>query len=125
MSAICPSDSRQQKYTETTLSLNFSLPLDWGRSMSTVAYNYNQSKQSRSSTVSVTGSSGEYRDLTWSAYGGYEQYRQDGNGNTTTGAVTCRKIPASALCEQAMTRVKTIDRPDSVRPAPWSFTPEA
>ncbi len=79
-----PSDSRQQKYTETTLSLNFSLPLDWGRSMSTVAYNYNQSKQSRSSTVSVTGSSGEYRDLTWSAYGGYEQYRQDGNGNTTT-----------------------------------------
>ena len=46
-----PSDSRQQKYTETTLSLNFSLPLDWGRSMSTVAYNDNQSKQSRSSTV--------------------------------------------------------------------------
>lgn len=82
-----PSSSSQQKYTETTLSVNVSIPLDWGRSMSNVTYNYSQSKQSRSSTVSLTGSSGEYRDLTWSAYGGYEQYRQGGNTTAWGGNV--------------------------------------
>lgn len=47
--------------------------------------NYNQSSQSRSSTVSMTGSSGENSDLSWSVYGGYERYR---NSNSDSSAPT-------------------------------------
>ncbi|EIY5357762.1 fimbria/pilus outer membrane usher protein, partial [Salmonella enterica] len=71
--------------TETTMSFNVSIPLDWGENRTSVAMNYNQSSQSRSSTVSMTGSSGENSDLSWSVYGGYERYR---NSNSDSSAPT-------------------------------------
>lgn len=76
--------SRQQKYSENTISVNISLPLNWGSGHSSVAYNYNQSKQSRSSTVSLTGSAGEQRDLTYSVYGGSDHYRNGSTGDAST-----------------------------------------
>lgn len=79
--------SSRQKYTETTMSFNVSIPLDWGENRTSVAMNYNQSSQSRSSTVSMTGSSGENSDLSWSVYGGYERYRNS-NSNSDSSAPT-------------------------------------
>jgi P pilus assembly protein, porin PapC len=77
-------DSSRQKYTETTVSLNFSVPLDWGESRSSVSWNYNQTRESRSATVSMTGSSGEGGDFSWSMYGGYERYRDGSTGSSAT-----------------------------------------
>jgi outer membrane usher protein len=68
-------DTQKQKYTENTISLNVSIPLDWGDNHTSVSYNYNQSKETRSSNVSLTGSSGENNDRSWSLYGGTEQAR--------------------------------------------------
>lgn len=76
--------SRRQKYTENTISLNLSVPLDWGKGLASVAYNYNQSKQSRSSTVSLTGTAGEQRDFSYSLYGGRDTYRDGSTGQATT-----------------------------------------
>lgn len=76
--------SRRQKYTENTLSLNISVPLDWGKGLASVAYNYNQSKQSRSSMVSLTGSAGEQRDLSYSLYAGRDSYRSGAEGEATS-----------------------------------------
>ncbi|AGB77512.1 P pilus assembly protein, porin PapC [Enterobacteriaceae bacterium strain FGI 57] len=77
-------DTSRQKYTETTVSMNISIPLDWGQSRSSVAMNYNQTRQSRSSTVSMTGSAGEGGDFSWSMYGGYERYRDGSTGSSAT-----------------------------------------
>ena len=91
-------ETSRQKYTENTLSFNVSVPLDWSNNLASVAYNYNQSRSSRSSTVSLTGTAGEERDRSYSLYGGYERYR-DGSSegarawggnvqeNTRTGAI--------------------------------------
>lgn len=77
-------DSSIEKYTENTVSFNVSVPLDWGSNLASVAYNYNQSRASRSSTVSLTGTAGDGRDRSYSVYGGYERYRDGSSGNATT-----------------------------------------
>lgn len=77
-------DSRREKYTENTFSFNVSVPLDWGRSLSSVSYNYNQSKETRSSIVSTTGSLGENRELSYSVYAGTDHARSSSDGDTTT-----------------------------------------
>ncbi|HEY2451250.1 MAG TPA: fimbrial outer membrane usher protein [Scandinavium sp.] len=80
-----PQDSSsRQKYSETTISLNVSVPFDWGNSRSSIAMNYNQSSQSRSSTLSMSGSAGENNDFSWSTYGGYERYRNGTSGSSST-----------------------------------------
>lgn len=76
--------SRHEKYTETTLSFNLSVPFDWGQSRSTLAMNYNQSRQNRSTTLSMTGTRGQNSDLSWSVYGGYEDYRHSDDDAATT-----------------------------------------
>lgn len=76
--------SLQQKYTETTVSFNVSVPFDVGSSRSSIAMNYNQSRQSRSSTLSMSGSAGENNDFSWSAYGGDERYRNGSSGSAST-----------------------------------------
>lgn len=68
-------DSRQQKYTENTFSLNVSIPLDWGKSLSSVAYNVNQSSQNRNASLSLSGTAGDNRDLSYSLYSGLDQNR--------------------------------------------------
>jgi outer membrane usher protein len=80
-----PQDSSsRQKYSETTISVNVSVPFDWGNSRSSIAMNYNQSSQSRSSTLSMSGSAGENNDFSWSTYGGYERYRNGTSGSSST-----------------------------------------
>ncbi|QKN81164.1 fimbrial outer membrane usher protein [Scandinavium goeteborgense] len=80
-----PQDSSShQKYTETTFSFNVSVPFDWGNSRSSIAMNYNQSRESRSSTLSMSGSAGEHNDFSWSMYGGYERDRNGANGSAST-----------------------------------------
>ncbi|MFJ3455672.1 fimbrial outer membrane usher protein [Scandinavium goeteborgense] len=80
-----PQDSSShQKYTETTFSFNVSVPFDWGNSRSSIAMNYNQSRESRSSTLSMSGSAGEHNDFSWSMYGGYERDRNGTNGSAST-----------------------------------------
>lgn len=76
--------SRQQRYSENTLSVNISVPLNWGAGLSSVAYNYNQSKQSQSSMATLTGSAGEQRDFSYSLYGGTEHYRNGVNGEASS-----------------------------------------
>jgi len=78
-------DTQKQKYTENTISLNVSIPLDWGDNHNSVSYNYNQSKETRSSNVSLTGSSGENNDRSWSLYGGTEQPRHGGTRSASFG----------------------------------------
>lgn len=79
-----PDSSSQEKYTETTVSFNVSIPLDWGENRTSVAMNYNQTHESRSSTVSMTGTSGDNSNLSWSVYGGYERYRNGDSGSSST-----------------------------------------
>lgn len=77
-------DSSNQKYTENTLSFNVSIPFNWGGSISSVAYNYNQSKQTSSSNVSLSGSAGSDHNLTYSIYGGSERDRYGDSGNSSS-----------------------------------------
>lgn len=67
--------SQKQKYTETILSLTLSIPFDWKDNRTSAAINYSQSRNSQSSTLSITGSSGEQSDFSWSLYGGYDHHR--------------------------------------------------
>lgn len=116
--------SSRQKYTETTMSFNVSIPLDWGENRTSVAMNYNQSSQSRSSTVSMTGSNGENSDLSWSVYGGYERYRNsnsDSSAPTTFGGNLQQNTRFGAL-RANYDQVITIVRKGWARPAPWYFT---
>lgn len=76
--------STQEKYTETTVSFNVSIPLDWGENRTSMAMNYNQTHESRSSTISMTGTSGDNSNLSWSVYGGYERYRNGDSGSSST-----------------------------------------
>lgn len=76
--------SLKEKYTENTVSFNLSIPLYWGNNLASVAYNYNQSRASRSSTVSLTGTAGNESDRSYSVYGGYERYRDGNSGIATT-----------------------------------------
>lgn len=73
-----------QKYTENTVSLNISVPLNWGSNFASVAYNFNQSKESQSSTASVAGSAGKYNDISYSAYAGKNQDRNRGKQQSFT-----------------------------------------
>ncbi|WP_410174104.1 fimbrial outer membrane usher protein [Pantoea vagans] len=75
----------REKYTENTIALNVSVPLNWSNNTASVAYNYNQSKETRNSTLSLTGSSGENNQLSWSLYGGAEQTQNSGSYRASFG----------------------------------------
>lgn len=75
-----PDDSRQQRYTENTFSFTVSMPLTWHNTAS-VSYHYNQSKQTQSSSLSLSGSAGDNRDIAYSLYGGSEHYRNGNSGH--------------------------------------------
>lgn len=76
-------DNSRQKYTENTVSLGISMPLDWNQSRSSVGFNVNQSREMRSATANMSGSAGENNNTSWSLYGGYESSRHQ-NGNAST-----------------------------------------
>jgi outer membrane usher protein len=78
-------NSSREKYTENTVALNVSVPLNWSNHNASVAYNYNQSKETRNSTLSLTGSSGENNQLSWSLYGGTGQTQNSGSQRASFG----------------------------------------
>lgn len=80
------SDNRQ-KYTENTISIGFSMPLDWGDSRSNVAFNVAKNKSSESATTSVSGSFGEKSNSSYSVYSGVENYQENGNKMTWGGSL--------------------------------------
>lgn len=77
----------RQKYTENTISLGFSVPLDFGKSRSNLTFGLNKNRDTRSSQVGINGSAGEQSNFTYSVYGGAEDYRNSGNATTWGGSV--------------------------------------
>ncbi len=83
-----PEDTtNRQKYTENTISIGFSMPLDWGSSRSNVAFNVAKNKSSESATTSVSGSFGEKSNSSYSVYSGVENYQENGNEMTWGGSL--------------------------------------
>lgn len=80
------SDNRQ-KYTENTASVSFSVPLDWGKTRSSVTYNYSRNKTSETSTAGVSGSAGGAGQVSYSLYAGVERYKDEGNTATWGGSL--------------------------------------
>ena len=85
-SDVDDSDNRQ-KYTENTVSIGFSMPLDWTDSRSNVAFNLAKNKTSESATTSLSGSVGEKSNVSYSLYSGVENYQSSGNQMTWGGSL--------------------------------------
>lgn len=85
-SDVDDSDNRQ-KYTENTVSIGFSMPLDWTDSRSNVSFNLAKNKTSESATTSLSGSVGEKSHLSYSLYSGVENYQSSGNEMTWGGSL--------------------------------------
>ena len=79
--------TNRQKFTENTISVGFSMPLDWTNSRSNVAFNVSKNKTSESATTSVSGSVGEKSNLSYSLYSGVENYQNSGNEMTWGGSL--------------------------------------
>lgn len=90
-------ESSQQKYTENTFSLNISVPFSWGENRSSLAFNYNQSRATKSATTSLTGSLGKYNDLTYSVYGGMDRSRNGGGDSLSWGATAQQNTRVGGL----------------------------
>lgn len=80
-------DQNRQKYTENTISLGFSMPLDWGDSRPNISMNMSRNKSSESVTTSMSGTLAEDRNLSYSVYSGVESYEQSGNTLTWGGSL--------------------------------------
>ncbi|MFU2318885.1 fimbrial outer membrane usher protein [Rahnella sp. PCH160] len=76
-----------KKYTENTISVGFSMPLDWTDSRSNVSFNLAKNKTSESATTSLSGSVGEKSNLSYSLYSGVENYQSTGNEMTWGGSL--------------------------------------
>ena len=87
----------REKYTENTVSLNVSVPLNWVNHTTSVAYNYNQSKETRNSTLSLTGSSGENNQRSWSLYGGTENTQSNSGHRVSFGGNIQQNTRAGAV----------------------------
>lgn len=75
------------KYTENTISLSLSMPLDWGGTRSNVAYNYSKNKSSDINTATLSGTIGEFSDVSYSLYSGLEKSKEYSNTMTWGGAL--------------------------------------
>lgn len=71
----------KRKYTENTLSLGFSIPLDFGNSRSQLTFDMNKSNNNRSATTGLSGTFGENNSTSYSMYAGMSD--EDQGGNTT------------------------------------------
>lgn len=77
----------KDKYTENTASVSLSIPLDWGKTRSSISYNYSKNKTSDTHTASLSGSAGDSSTLSYSLYGGVENYQNEGNTATWGGSL--------------------------------------
>lgn len=67
----------RNKYTENTVSIGFSMPLDWSKSRSSVSLNLLRNKTSESAITALSGSLGEKSNTSYSVYSGVERFNQE------------------------------------------------
>ncbi|WP_082683169.1 fimbrial outer membrane usher protein [Entomohabitans teleogrylli] len=80
----------KRKYTENTLSLGISIPLDFGSHRSQLNFDINRSRDSRSATMGMSGTVGERSHVSYSMYAGIEHDKNDGNSGTFGGNIEQR-----------------------------------
>lgn len=77
--------SNRRKYTENTVSLGISVPLDFGNHRSRLSFDMNRSRNSQSAMTGISGSVGENGNFSYSAYAGAEHFKDSGS-NALLGA---------------------------------------
>ncbi|CAM7476240.1 fimbrial outer membrane usher protein [Citrobacter sedlakii] len=82
--------SNREKYTENTLSLGISVPFDFGASRSQLNLDMNRSRDTRTATLGMSGTSGEKSKTSWSLYSGIEHNDNRDNSATWGGNIEQR-----------------------------------
>lgn len=80
----------QRKYTENTVSLGISIPFDFGSSRSQINLDMNRSRDSRTATVGMSGTTGEKSSTSWALYSGIEHNNDTGDSSTWGGNIEHR-----------------------------------
>lgn len=75
-------NENQRKYTENTVSLGISIPFDFGSSRSQINLDMNRSRDSRTATVGMSGTTGEKSTTSWALYSGIEHNNDSGDSST-------------------------------------------
>ncbi|EGT3573039.1 fimbrial outer membrane usher protein [Citrobacter amalonaticus] len=75
----------QRKYTENTVSLGISIPFDFGSSRSQINLDMNRSRDSRTATVGMSGTTGEKSTTSWALYSGIARNNDSGDSATWGG----------------------------------------
>ncbi|HBM3184813.1 TPA: fimbrial outer membrane usher protein [Klebsiella oxytoca] len=83
-------DSSSRRYTENTVSLSVSVPLNYGQNSSQLMFSANRSRTSENAMVSMSGTAGERQSLSWSAYSGLEHPASGKNSATLGGSLETR-----------------------------------
>lgn len=83
-------NENQRKYTENTVSLGISIPFDFGSSRSQINFDMNRSRDSRTATVGMSGTTGEKSSTSWALYSGIEYNNDSGDSSTWGGNVEHR-----------------------------------
>ncbi|HGL6357122.1 TPA: fimbrial outer membrane usher protein [Citrobacter amalonaticus] len=83
-------NENQRKYTENTVSLGISIPFDFGSSRSQINFDMNRSRDSRTATVGMSGTTGEKSSTSWALYSGIEHNNDSGDSSTWGGNVEHR-----------------------------------
>lgn len=83
-------NENQRKYTENTVSLGISIPFDFGSSRSQINLDMNRSRDSRTATVGMSGTTGEKSSTSWALYSGIEHNNDSGDSSTWSGNVEHR-----------------------------------
>ena len=83
-------DSGNRRYTENTVSLSVSVPLNFGQNSTQLMFSANRSRSSDNGMVNMSGTSGESQSLSWSAYSGLEHPETGSNSTTLGGSLEAR-----------------------------------
>ncbi|WP_102603637.1 fimbrial outer membrane usher protein [Citrobacter freundii complex sp. CFNIH2] len=83
-------NENQRKYTENTVSLGISIPFDFGSSRSQINLDMNRSRDSRTATVGMSGTTGEKSSTSWALYSGIEHNNDTGDSSTWGGNIEHR-----------------------------------
>lgn len=83
-------NENQRKYTENTVSLGISIPFDFGSSRSQINFDMNRSRDSRTVTVGMSGTTGEKSSTSWALYSGIEHNNDSGDSSTWGGNIEHR-----------------------------------
>ncbi|EMO7864147.1 fimbrial outer membrane usher protein [Citrobacter amalonaticus] len=83
-------NENQRKYTENTVSLGISIPFYFGSSRSQINLDMNRSRDSRTATVGMSGTTGEKSSTSWALYSGIEHNNDSGDSSTWGGNIEHR-----------------------------------